>query len=185
MHCSYFVTIKNNLTILLLLISTAFIIPYASASTVQQITLSQAAQTAAFIFEGQVISKQVRYAQNGEPFTFFTFQILDVIKGSHPAVTIEIGYMGGTNADGLTLQVSDMRMPELGEHGVYFVESLTRQQVHPLFGWQQGHYLVMPAQANTAAKVVPVETPSGAMVVAPSLNQFKQQVRALAAGNGS
>jgi hypothetical protein len=32
-----------------------------------------------------------------------------------------------------------MQIPELGEQGIYFVESLARDQVHPLYGWTQGH----------------------------------------------
>ena len=30
-------------------------------------------------------------------------------------------------------------MPELHATGIFFVESLTCQQVHPLYGWSQGH----------------------------------------------
>jgi hypothetical protein len=34
-----------------------------------------------------------------------------------------------------------MDYPTLGEHGIYFVESLNRRQVHPLYGWAQGHFI--------------------------------------------
>ena len=34
-------------------------------------------------------------------------------------------------------------MPVLGEKGIYFVESLQRRQVHPFYGWDQGHFLIM------------------------------------------
>jgi hypothetical protein len=35
-----------------------------------------------------------------------------------------------------------MQLPQEGEHGIYFVESLERLQVHPLYGWSQGHFIV-------------------------------------------
>lgn len=169
---------------LLLMVSLLSMTSMAFASTVIRADLPQVAQKSQLVFEGQVISQQVRYAANGDPFTYFTFQILDVIKGSYTASTIELAYMGGMNANGDILQVTDMQMPAVGEHGIYFVESLTRQQVHPLYGWQQGHYLVIPSQAGASARVVPVTNGanvfSRARVVAPSLGQFKQQIRALA-----
>jgi len=166
----------------ILLASASLTASCASASVVEQVTLPQVVQGSQLIFEGQVISKQVRYAPNGDPFTYFTFRILDVIKGNYTAPTIELGFMGGPTSNGLILQISDMRMPEVGEHGIYFVESLARQQVHPLYGWQQGHYLVTPPQAGAPARVVPTNAPPGAMISAPTLMQFKQQVRALAGG---
>ena len=42
------------------------------------------------------------------------------------------------------MAVSDMRLPQQGEHGIYFVESLERPQVNPLYGWSQGHFIVKP-----------------------------------------
>jgi len=154
----------------------------ASASVVQRVSLPQVVQGSQLVFEGKVISKQVRIASNSRPFTYFTFQVLDVIKGAYAAPTIELGYMGGPTPDGLVMQISDMRMPKVGEHGIYFVESINRQQVHPLYGWQQGHYLVVMPQAGALSRVVPVNAPANAMTAAPSLIQFKQQVRALAGG---
>ena len=168
--------------LLLLLINMVLPMPHANASEVQQVTLAQAAQKSQLIFEGQVVSKRESLAANGDPYTYFTFKILSVIKGGYALPTIELGYMGGTTADGFVMKISDMRMPKVGEHGIYFVESLTRQQVHPLYGWQQGHYLVIPASVGTPARVIPVNTPAGAATAAPSLAQFKQQVRSLAGG---
>ena len=40
-------------------------------------------------------------------------------------------------------------MPESGESGIYFVESLTRVQVHPLVGWEQGHFLLASQAGGT------------------------------------
>jgi len=64
--------------------------------------------------------------------------------------------MGGRIGE-LTLEVSDMRMPEVGERGIYFVETLNEQQIHPLFGWQQGHYLVITNQQTGQEMVIPIK----------------------------
>ena len=40
------------------------------------------------------------------------------------------------------MSISDMKVPQVGERGIYFVESLERSQVHPLYGWSQGHFIV-------------------------------------------
>jgi len=166
----------------LLLGGALFTASCASASVVKQVGLSQVVQNSQLVFEGQVISQQQRYAPNGDPFTYFTFKVLAVIKGTYMLPTIELGYMGGTTPSGLVMRITDMRMPNVGEHGIYFVESLIRQQVHPLYGWQQGHYLVTPPNAGGPARVMPVNAPPGAMLAAPSLSQFKQQIRAMAGG---
>ena len=42
----------------------------------------------------------------------------------------------------MTMHISDMLLPERGEHGIYFIESLEKMQVHPLYGWSQGHFIV-------------------------------------------
>ncbi len=45
--------------------------------------------------------------------------------------------------DGVVEQVSDMIIPKKGEHGFYFVKSLTEHFIHPLTGWAQGHLLIV------------------------------------------
>ena len=49
----------------------------------------------------------------------------------------------------VTMAVSDMQVPQVGEHGIYFVESLVRSQVHPLYGWSQGHFIVETDDTGT------------------------------------
>ena len=109
------------------------------------------------IFEGRAVSKETRPSPiSGKPYTYFTFEIIDLIKGSYSNPTIEIGFMGGTLGD-ITLKVTNMRMPEIGERGIYFVENITEQQINPLFGWQQGHYLVITSQKTGQDMVVPAQ----------------------------
>ena len=62
-------------------------------------------------------------------------------KGSASVESIELKFLGG-NLEGERLEVNGSRIPELGERGVYFVESLTQDLINPLLGWSQGQYLI-------------------------------------------
>jgi len=129
----------------------------AEGSTIVTRSLKQIVDGSEFIFEGRAVSKEVRPSLvSGMPFTYFTFEILEVVKGIYPYPTIEIAYMGGPSGE-LTLKVSDMRMPEVGERGIYFAENLENQQIHPLVGWQQGHYLIYPNAKTGRDTVVPAQ----------------------------
>jgi hypothetical protein len=66
------------------------------ATTIIELSFEQVCQGSELIFEGRVVSKETRPSPtDGKPFTYFTFQVIDVIKGSYNGSTIEIGYMGG------------------------------------------------------------------------------------------
>lgn len=158
----------------------------AKATTILNVSLNEVVKGAEFIFEGRVISKETRPSPiDGRPFTYFIFEVIDVIKGSYSGNYIELGFAGGT-LGGLTLSVSDMRMPEIRERGIYFVESLTQELVHPFYGWHQGHYLIVTDPANLQEKVVSlVEDPNtlkALTITAPTVNNFKQNVRDIIGG---
>jgi len=139
------------------LVLTGFAAEPAVASMVLKVDFNQVVNGAELIFQGRVVSKETRPSPlSGKPFTYFTFAVIDVIKGSYERPTIEIGYMGGKLGE-FTLEISDMRMPEVDEGGIYFVETLSEEQIHPLFGWQQGHYLVITSRQTGIDTVVPVE----------------------------
>ena len=101
------------------------------------------------IFEGRVTQKETRRPPNGgQIHTYVTFEILDIIKGNYDGDTIVLSFLGGTLPNGKGLRVSGMVIPEIGEEGIYFVNSLARTQVHPFYGWAQGHLLVKPDPAG-------------------------------------
>lgn len=109
------------------------------AATVLRISVREMLNQSDLVFEGHVTRVESRMDPPATLIhTYVTFQISDVIKGAWPDQTIELSFLGGT-ADGRTLAVPGMQIPELGEQGIYFVESLARNQVHPLYGWTQGH----------------------------------------------
>ena len=91
-------------------------------------SFEETVQNSELVFEGQVISQETRRSPlDGSPFTYFTFRVLDALKGSAPTGgEITLGFAGGT-IDGMTLEVHDLRMPVLHEKGIYFVESLKSQ----------------------------------------------------------
>ena len=175
---------KNRYFIFFLAISfTLLSINQTKASVVLELSFDQVCQGSELIFEGRVISEDTRSSPtSGKPFTYFTFQIIDIIKGSYNNSTIELGYMGG-QLGGSTLKVFDMKMPEIGERGIYFVENLSVQQIHPLCGWQQGHCLVVSDKQTGRDMVIPVEDKDSInanalrLTHAPSLEVFKQNIR--------
>ncbi len=149
----------------------------ANTSVVLSANFEEVVRNAAVVFEGRVISKETRRsARDGRFYTYYTFEILDVIKGSYTGSHVELGFAGGT-LNGLTLSVSGMHMPQVGERGVYFVESLTQELVHPFYGWHQGHYLVVTDHSDGTDKVLPALASSLEMITAPTVDEFKQDVR--------
>ncbi len=119
---------RNIFFILLLALSfTLLNIDQTKATTILELSFDQVYQGSELIFEGRVVSKETRPSHtDGNPFTYFTFQIIEVIKGSYKNSTIKTGYMGGQSGQSgdSTLKVSGMKMPEIGERGIYFVENL-------------------------------------------------------------
>jgi len=118
-----------------------FTLPSAQASTVLQMSFDEVVDGAELVFEGRVTGLESRRINDGSIHTFVTFHISEVVKGAFTGDTIELRFLGG-QIGSTGLRVSDMQMPELGETGIYFVETLRDFQVNPLVGWAQGHFLI-------------------------------------------
>lgn len=148
------------------------------ASTILAVSFESIVKNSEIIFEGQVVAQETRRSKlDGAPFTYSTFQVLDVIKGSVPeGGEITLGFAGGT-INGMTLEVHDLRMPVLNEKGIYFVESMDKELTNPLYGWQQGHYLVIKDTVTGVEKVMSVIGRRSELVVAPTVNDFKRSIR--------
>ena len=103
-----------------------------SATTILGMDIDRVVADAEFVFEGAVISSETRQDSNsGIISTYVTFQINDV----------ELKFMGGV-FNGQIVEVSGMRIPEMNEQGIYFVESMSRDLINPLIGWSQGHFII-------------------------------------------
>lgn len=145
----------------------------AGASTLLRVSVDELTQRAEFVFEGEVVSVQAqRNGARGMISTFVTFNVIDTIKGSASVESIELKFLGG-NLEGERLEVNGSRIPELGERGVYFVESLTQDLINPLLGWSQGQYLIQTEDgveqvtSVNARPIVSVAAPRSAAAAAP------------------
>jgi hypothetical protein len=116
-------------------------ISHGNAASVLEVSMDEMLQQSQLVFEGTVTSIEARENSQKRIHTYVTFEIKDIIKGEYHSNIITLSFLGGTVGD-VTMSVSDMRLPQEGEHGIYFVESLERLQVHPLYGWSQGHFIV-------------------------------------------
>ncbi len=127
-----------------------FLIPisYGHAASVRQVTIDEMLQQCQFVFEGNVSFIESKKTSSKRIHTFVTYEIQEIIKGNYPNDTITLSFLGGTVGN-VTMAVSDMQLPQVGEHGIYFVESLDRSQVHPLYGWSQGHFIVETDDTGT------------------------------------
>ena len=127
----------------LALIATVVCSDGLSGSTVAPVSLREMASRSELVFEGRVIGLEpVRPDGSSSIFTRIRFRVTDVLKGDHEGPTLELDFMGGTIGS-LTLSIGDMKLPKKGERGVYFVESMQRRQAHPLYGWNQGRFLIL------------------------------------------
>ena len=142
------VIIKNTFLLTFLLVTLAFTIP-SGATSVTGINMDEVFLRSEFVFEGKVINIESHLTNNSKMIrTHVTFKITDLIKGKKGAVTISISFLGGQIGNQI-LEVSDMVLPKMGEKGIYFVESQNKEQVHPLTGWSQGHFIVIKDNAGT------------------------------------
>ncbi len=114
-----------------------------SATTILGMDIDKVAADAEFVFEGEVIHSETRQDSNsGIISTYVTFRIDDVLKGDYSGDSLELKFMGGV-FNGKVVQVSGMRIPEMAEQGIYFVESMSRDLINPLIGWSQGHFIIV------------------------------------------
>lgn len=119
----------------------------STATTILGMSIDEIANDAELVFQGQVIEHNVQENSSGIIVTYVTFQISDVIKGSYPSPTLELKFTGGELA-GQKIEVSGLRIPRVDEKGIYFIESINRDLVNPLFGWSQGHFLIVSDDAE-------------------------------------
>ncbi len=127
--------------------------PLLTATTILGMNIDEVANGAELVFEGQVLEHNVQENAAGIVVTFVTFQVNDVIKGSYSAPLLELKFTGGELA-GQLIEVSGLRIPELDEQGIYFVESISRDLVNPLLGWSQGHFLIVNDEAEQKVSTV-------------------------------
>ena len=116
------------------------------ASTVRQVSVTELLARSNFIFDGIVVAKEsIQPDGTDMVFTRVRFAVFEVLKGDPVTSVVSLDFAGGT-INGRTLAVSGVRIPKSGERGIYFVESLDRRLVNPLYGWDQGRFLILSDQ---------------------------------------
>ncbi len=116
-------------------------ISYLNAASVRAVSIDELIQQSQLVFEGTVTGIDAKENNQKRIHTYVTFKISDVINGEYADNVITLRFLGGTVGDNSML-VSEQRIPQVGEQGIYFVESLDRFQVNPLYGWSQGHFIL-------------------------------------------
>lgn len=125
----------------------------ARSSSVIEVGLGEMAAASELVFEGRVIDVQTRWTEDGRAIrSVVTFEVLDVLKGSAGA-TVKLGFLGGA-IDHMRLSITDLNLPVAGEKGVYFVENTVEDQVNPLYGWSQGHFLLVRDPSGKGERVL-------------------------------
>lgn len=136
------------LTVLVLILAGLPVVSPGYGASVLNITMDEMLTASELVFEGRVLSVASKQTGPKRIHTFVTCEIKDIIKGEYPEPTITLRFLGGTVGD-LTMTVSDTQVPRDGERGIYFVESLDTNLIHPLYGWSQGHFTVAPDDTGT------------------------------------
>lgn len=110
---------------------------WASATTLLAIGFGDAVERAETVVEAEVRSVRTEWPKGQpHPHTWVELSTLAVLAGSAPE-TIRLRFVGGKAGD-RRVDVAESPIPVQGERGVFFIESLDRPMLNPLFGWKQG-----------------------------------------------
>ncbi|MBS27179.1 MAG: hypothetical protein CMQ26_08880 [Gammaproteobacteria bacterium] len=141
-------------------------LPIGYGTTIQKLDIDDVVMEAELVFEGEVLTHEVRVDSNSNLInTFVTFLVLDVIKGNNQIDTLELKFAGGT-LNGETVRINGLSIPQPGEQGIYFVESTSNKLINPLVGWSQGHFVIKESEGqrmvytNTLKPVVGIQSVS-------------------------
>ena len=115
----------------------------AQASSVLSASVDEMIAGSELVFEGRVVGR--RFVDDGDANhlrTCIRFEVLEVVKGPQVASPLELCFAGGRSKRGVVREIAGVAQPTPGEHGIYFVESLASPRISPLYGWDQGRFLV-------------------------------------------
>jgi len=135
--------IKQLKVIPVFIVMFLFLLPisYLDAASVRAVSMDELLQKSQFVFEGTVTGIEAKEKNQKRIHTYVTFNISEIIKGEYADNVITLRFLGGTVGDN-SMSVSDQRIPQVGEQGIYFVESLESFQINPFYGWSQGHFIL-------------------------------------------
>lgn len=116
---------------------------YVAAVNAQSI--DELVKQAEFVFEGKVINVQYQYSQkstggsSGIPYSFVTYQIVNILKGNYGSSLITLRFIGGPSEDGSFFSMEGTPRFDVGDHDVLLV-SQNGYQLCPLVNCAQGRF---------------------------------------------
>lgn len=121
----------------------------SQATTVLPVDASKAVDTAELIFTGHVVAMETATSRDGLfPFTFVTFEIAEILKGSAEDTNLTLRFEGGDLEEREeTLEVVGIPQFNLGDEVLLFVRNNGRAAC-PLVGWWQGRLDFQPHPAT-------------------------------------
>jgi hypothetical protein len=113
-------------------------VPPARATVLVPLSLEELVATSEVIFTG-TISEATTSVEGDLVYTTLRFNVEDLVVGELPIRVLELRFLGGTRGSQKT-EVAGQYIPDVGTHGLFFVDDTVRDLVNPLSGWSQGHF---------------------------------------------
>lgn len=132
---------KLTLNRIAILLVTALYAASGFGTTIQKLTFEEIVDHSALIVEAEVLSVTPVHSDD-LVYSRVLMRVEDVLKGLDPGTFIELDFLGGSDSE-MTIEVSGQDIPQAGEQGFYFIESLSEKRVNPLTGWSQGHFRIL------------------------------------------
>jgi hypothetical protein len=92
------------------------------------------------VFEGVVVDAWSVSSPSGV-HTWLRFRVDETLKGT-ASEALALRFRGGRIGD-VVEEVAGSPIPQVGERGIFFVESVERFLVNPLYGWDQGQVRIL------------------------------------------
>jgi hypothetical protein len=161
----------------------------ASATVVKPLDLTQLTNQADLIFRGKVLAIESRWdEQRSKIWTFVTFSVDEVIKGSYEEKEITLKLPGGAiEAEDIRLRVDGVPEFIVGEEVLLFCSN-DPKRINPIIGWHQGRFKIRfdevhkqkVIEGERAPRLMPPKPPPGRAVAVPSkvtYGDFVDEVR--------
>lgn len=108
------------------------------ATTIIRMDVAELSDQAELVFTGTAVQRRVERSKDGEPHTFVTFAVHDVLKGWTLERQIALRFTGGETEDG-AVSLEGMPQFEQGQTYLLFVHG-NGSLFCPVLGWWQGQF---------------------------------------------
>ena len=144
------------------------------ATTIIRMDVAELSDQAELVFTGTAVRTRVERSQDGEPHTFVTFAVHDVLKGWTLERQIALRFAGGETEDGAVMTLQGMPEFEQGKTYLLFVRG-NGSVFCPVLGWGQGQFRF--EREPGSGKQILVDT-AGVQLRGIAQGRFERQQRA-------